>query len=232
MSRTEAAMDARKWFIDYDINAPVIRALKRTVVPFISYTYRVIPLLAETAAVNPHKFAKWAAVGYAMNNLGQYMTDDKEGTALDREVVRKDLARNMFGGIPVIGDLMPYTNIRLPVNDSNGNAVYLDVARWLPGGDIFEQRNTGAGFTGLPGNFQPGGVYFDLLANLGFKKDPFTGQDLEDLGIDSNTEILLHFGKKNLPNIPFLPGAYGTQKVSQSLKQAKGKEEAVPAILL
>ena len=236
MSRTEAAMDARKWFIDYDINAPVIRALKRTVVPFISYTYRVIPLLAETAAVNPHKFAKWAAVGYAMNNLGQYMTDDKEGTALDREVVRKDLARNMFGGIPVIGDLMPYTNIRLPVDDSNGNAVYLDVARWLPGGDIFEQRNTGAGFTGLPGNFQPGGVYFDLLANFGFKKDPFTGQDLADLGVESNWEIVKHFTKKNLPNIPglgmlgILPAAYGTEKVLQSLKQAKGKEEAVPAV--
>ena len=46
----------------------------------------------------------------------------------------------MFGGIPVIGDLMPYTNIRMPVDDANGNAIYLDVSRWLPGGDIFEQR--------------------------------------------------------------------------------------------
>ena len=236
MSRTEAAMDARKWFIDYDINAPVIRALKRTVVPFISYTYRVIPLLAETAALNPHKFAKWAGVGYAMNNLGQYMTDDKEGTAVDRETVREDLSRNMFGGIPVIGDLMPYTNIRMPVDDANGNAIYLDVSRWLPGGDIFEQRTTGTGFTGLPGNFQPGGVYFDLVANLVFKKDPFTGQDLEDIGVDSNAEILLHFGKKNIPNIPglgmagILPPAYGTKKVLEALKQQKGEQEAPPNV--
>jgi hypothetical protein len=46
----QAALDARRWFIDYDINAPLVQALKKTVLPFVSYTYRIAPLLAEAAA--------------------------------------------------------------------------------------------------------------------------------------------------------------------------------------
>jgi hypothetical protein len=228
MSRTEAALDARKWFIDYDINAPLIKALKRTAVPFISYTYRVIPLIAEAAALRPHKFAKWGALGYAFDNAGQYLTDDKTGTELDRITVREDLNRNMFGGLPVIGDLMPNTNLRMPVNDKNGNALYWDVARWLPGGDIFEQRATGAGFPGIPGNFQPGGIYFDLLFQLGSKQDPFTGQSLEDMGVDTESGLAIfnHFLKQQIPNLPALPGAYGTKKYELAKRVDEGELDA------
>jgi len=228
MSRTEAALDARKWFIDYDINAPLIKALKRTAVPFISYTYRVIPLIAEAAALRPHKFAKWGALGYAFDNAGQYLTDDKTGTELDRITVREDLNRNMFGAVPVIGDLMPNTNLRMPVNDKNGNALYWDVARWLPGGDIFEQRATGAGFPGIPGNFQPGGVYYDLLFQLATKQDPFTGQDLEDMGVDteSTLAIISNYLKGQIPNLPALPGAYGTKKYELAKRVDEGELDA------
>ena len=48
---TKASREAKRWFVDYDINAPVIQALKKTALPFVSYTYRVIPLLAEAAAM-------------------------------------------------------------------------------------------------------------------------------------------------------------------------------------
>ena len=225
MSRTEAALDARKWFIDYDINAPLIKALKRTAVPFVSYTYRVIPLIAEAAALRPHKFAKWGALGYAYDNAGQYLTDDKTGTELDRLTVREDLSRNMFGAVPVIGDLMPNTNLRMPVNDKNGKALYWDVARWLPGGDIFEQRATGSGFPGIPGNFQPGGVYYDLFVNLATKTDPFTGQNLEDMGVDteSGLAILYNYLKQQIPSIPFLPKAYGTKKYELAKRVDEGE---------
>ena len=56
MSPAEAAADAKKWFIDYDINAPFINTLRRFPTPFISYTYRVVPLLAEAAVKRPWKF--------------------------------------------------------------------------------------------------------------------------------------------------------------------------------
>ena len=221
-SRSEAALEARKWFIDYDINAPLIQGLKRTTVPFISYTYRVIPLLAEAAALRPHKFAKWAAYGYALNEGFTYLADDKYGEDIDRLTVREEYNKRMFGDAPIVGDFMPYTNIRLPFNDADDNAVYLDVSRWIPGGDIFEQRETSVGVPGIPSPLQPGGLWFDLMANTVFKIDPFTGQSLEEQGVDTESTgaILKHFGKRQLPNMPFIPGtfAYDKRKKAERIK--------------
>ena len=69
-SPADAALDARKSFIDYNITAPAINALRNLPTPFLAYTYRVIPILAETAVVRPWKFAKYAVLGYMLNNLG------------------------------------------------------------------------------------------------------------------------------------------------------------------
>jgi len=72
-SKVQAAQDARKSFIDYNIQAPGINALRALPTPFLAYTYRVIPILAETAVVRPWKFAKYAVLGYMLNNLGEIL---------------------------------------------------------------------------------------------------------------------------------------------------------------
>jgi len=217
-SRSDAALDARKWFIDYDINATAVQALKRTMVPFISYTYRVIPLLAESAILRPQKFIKWGAFGYGLNEGFTYLADDELGEEMDRLTVRQEYNKRMFGGVPAVGDLMPYTNIRMPVDDENGNAVYLDVGRWIPGGDIFEQRSTEVGLPGVPANFQPGGIFFDAFYTAFSKQDPYTGRDLEEYGVDTDNigSIAAHFAKAQIPNIPYLKGAYGTRRYEKA----------------
>ena len=50
VSVMQAAQDARKSFIDYNIKAPAINWMRQYPTPFLAYTYRVIPILAETAA--------------------------------------------------------------------------------------------------------------------------------------------------------------------------------------
>lgn len=221
----EAALEARKWFIDYDINAPLIQTLKRTAVPFISYTYRAIPLLAEAAALRPHKFAKWAAFGHALNEGFAYLADDTVGEDIDRVTMREQYTKKLFGGAPIVGDVMPYTTIRMPFDDANGNALYFDASRWIPGGDIFEQREGSAGIPGLPSPLQPGGLWVDAIANYMFKVDPFTGQKLEDLGVDeeSTLEISKHFMKRLPPNIPFIPGTFASNKWEKAKRVTKGE---------
>tara|TARA_Y100000004_G_C8956458_1_gene431091 strand:+ start:1453 stop:5394 length:3942 start_codon:yes stop_codon:yes gene_type:complete len=226
-SQTDAALDARKWFIDYDINAPVIQALKRTFVPFISYTYRVIPLLAEAATLRPHKFAKWAVLGHGLNQGFSYMT---EGGAtqekIDRLTMREEQNKRLFGDVPVIGDLMPNTTIRMPVDDKYGNSLYFDYARWVPGGDIFEQRETRTQVPLLPSPLQPGGLYWDAISNIIFKTDPFTGRTLEDLGIDEEdyVDIGLHFLSRLPPNIPGIPGTFASKKWEKAKAIERGAE--------
>ena len=230
-SQVDAALDARKWFIDYDINAPVVKLAKRTFVPFVSYTYRVIPLLAEAATLRPHKFAKWAAFGHAMNEGSAYLKEDKTGEQIDRLTMREQQRKRMFGDVPVIGDAMPYTNIRIPFDDDEGNALYFDVSRWIPGGDIFEQRESSVGIPGVPSPLQPGGLYVDAIANFMFKTDPFTGQSLEDLGIDTDStfEIAKHFGSRIPPNMPFIKGTYAYKKYekAKSLKAGQVDSEQI-----
>jgi len=230
-SQVDAALDARKWFIDYDINAPVVKLAKRTFVPFVSYTYRVIPLLAEAATLRPHKFAKWAAFGHAMNEGSAYLKEDKTGEQIDRLTMREQQRKKMFGDVPVIGDAMPYTNIRIPFDDDEGNALYFDVSRWIPGGDIFEQRESSVGIPGVPSHLQPGGLYVDAIANFMFKTDPFTGQSLEDLGIDTDStfEIAKHFGSRIPPNMPFIKGTYAYKKYekAKSLKTGQVDSEQI-----
>ena len=226
-SQTDAALDARKWFIDYDINAPVIKGLKRTFVPFISYTYRVIPLLAEAATLRPHKFAKWAVLGHGLNQGFSYMT---EGGAtqekIDRLTMREEQNKRLFGDVPVIGDLMPNTTIRMPVDDKYGNSLYFDYARWVPGGDIFEQRETRTQVPLLPSPLQPGGLYWDAISNIIFKTDPFTGRTLEDLGIDEEdyVDIGLHFLSRLPPNIPGIPGTFASKKWEKAKAIERGAE--------
>ena len=65
--------DARKSFIDYNITAPGINGLSAFTYTFLRYTCRVIPILAETAVVRPWKFAKYAVLGYMLNNLGELL---------------------------------------------------------------------------------------------------------------------------------------------------------------
>ena len=227
LNKTDAALDARKWFIDYDISAPVIKVLKRSLVPFVSYTYRVTPLLAEAAALRPHKFAKWAAYGHVLNEGSAFLMKDRAGEDIDRLTMREEQTKKLFGEVPLIGEAMPYTNVRIPFNDSEGNALYFDSSRWIPGGDIFEQRESTVGVPFLPRPLQPSGLYFDFISNYFFKRDPFTGQTLEELGIDEDNylEITKHFLKRIPPNMPFIKGTFAYNKYQKAKSIEAGEVE-------
>ena len=210
-----AAREAKKWFIDYDINAPMINKLRRTVTPFLSYTYRVVPLLAEAAILRPHKFAKWAAIGYGLNEIGKQLGGGNE--ELERVTMRDELSKRVWG-VP----FMPPRMIKLPFKSNDGDAQYLDVSRLLPGGDIFEQRE-GEGFKLplLPSPAQPGGLLVDIPLIMGTKKNPFTGQDIEGLGrrgmFGDSLPIIKAIAQNLTPNVAILPGSYAWKKMETAM---------------
>lgn len=223
MDITEAALDARKWFIDYDINAPAINFLRRTATPFLSYTYRIVPLLAETAALRPHKFAKWAMIGYGLNELGKQIGGgDPE---LERVTMREELSKTLWG-VPY----MPPTVIRMPFNSNDGDSQYLDISRWIPGGDIFEERETGV--PGVPAPLQPSfGLYGDIYNVAVARTDPFTGQEIEGLGVGEDGKAIAKALVKRLtPNVALIPGSYAYEKMKRALRMQKGFErgEGIP----
>ena len=214
-SQFEAASEARKWFIDYDINAPVIDWMRKTTTPFISYTYRVIPLLAEAAIMRPQKFAKWAVAGYLLNKVGDKMSGGSEDS--ERLTMRDELSRTLYD-VP----FMPPTLVKMPFRSGEGNSQYLDISRWVPGGDIYEQREQGV--PGIPTPFQPSlGVIGDAIGTFIYKKDSFTGQDIDGLGTDE-FPLIRDFIRKETPNIPLIPGSYADQRIKQAEKLKKEYE--------
>ena len=246
MKPSEAAADAKKWFIDYDINAPFINLMRRGPTPFLSYTYRVVPLLAEAAIRRPWKFAKWSTGAYLLNEAGKkYGAGDEEK---ERVLMRDSMQEKLFG-IP----FLPSTTIKTPFSseraDYKGDDIplYLDVKRFIPGGDVFSLGEKSLGvpipFTDrsvkIPSTLAPsfgavGEVFIPLMTGV----DPFTLQKLDGLGMGNDDKVKMqHILSRLTPNIPStafthplfgttdnwypFSQSFGSRKISKAFRQAE-----------
>ena len=216
-SDIDAAMFARKQFIDYDINAPVINFLRHSVTPFLSFTYRVVPILAESAVLRPHKYVKYAALGYGLNKMSELYGGEEEKE--EAKFIRANLPEYEAGRILDM-PFMPHKVVRLPVKDSNGNTKYLNISRLFPGGDALSFRANGL-LPFFPEPLQPtAGIGGDLITSfIGYdilRKRAEPGRGLSDDIFEETGLALNSFGKKLIPNFPFLPGAYATQRIDRA----------------
>ena len=214
-SAAEAGLDARRSFVDYNINAPAINWMRLTMTPFLAYTYRIIPILAETAVVRPWKYFKYAAMGYGLNALGELVGggDEKAERALMQE---KDKGRFIF-------DFMPYRKIKLPVpqigDEPFTGPTYVDLTRFVPGGDIFDIGGKALPF--LPAPIQPNfGLGGEVISSL-LGYDLFSQKRLRGLGVSDYEDSKVkgqELFQSLLPNIPFLPGSFSTQRIQTARK--------------
>jgi hypothetical protein len=210
----DAALFARKQFIDYDIDAPLINTLRNTATPFLSFTYRLIPILAESAILRPTKFVKYAVAGYGLNKMEELYGGD------DAKIERALLPDYEAGNIMDL-PFMPKKLIRLPVKSKDGVSKYLNISRFYPGGDVLSFSGDSA-IPLLPEPLQPsfgvGGDFF--FSMIGF--DIFRMQREFGRGGGSAEEEITKafgtFGKKLIPNFPFIPGSYSTKKLERALR--------------
>ena len=206
----DAALDARKSFIDYNIDAPAINWMRNTITPFLAYTYRIIPILAETAIVRPWKYAKYAALGYGLNKMGDIVGGG------DEDAERAVMPERKSGRFMNIG-VLPFRNIKIPVlPDKDGNPLYMDFTRFVPGGDIMDLNGT---LPGVPAPLQPsGGLAGEILFPLaGY--DLFRQQKIKGLTGNYSEDWMVKLEaikNKLIPNIPFVPGTYSTKKIERA----------------
>ena len=211
----EAGLDARRSFIDYNINAPAINWMRLSMTPFLAYTYRIVPILAETAVVRPWKYLKYAALGYGLNAMGNIVGggDEKAERAL---MLEKQKGKFIF-------DFMPYREIKLPVPKTDDSPFegpkYVNLTRFVPGGDIFDVG--GNLFPYLPAPVQPNfGIAGQVLSSL-IGYDMYGQRKTRGLGINDFEDLKVK-GKDLIqdltPNIPFLPGSFSTQRIDTARK--------------
>ena len=218
-----AGKAARQSFLDYDINAPWIAAARQSVLPFISYTYRAVPMLIRTAAAKPHKVIKLMAIAGALNMLGGMLAggdDDDEA----RKMLPEEKAGGIWGMVPKL--------IRMPWNDVHGSPVFLDIRRWIPVGDVFDLGQTHSALP-IPPWLMPGGPLM-VLGEVLMNKSAFTGKPITldtDTTIEKAAKITDHLWKAFAPNIALLPGTYAWQGISDATTgrtDAFGREQSVP----
>lgn len=207
----QAAETAREQFIDYDIRAPWVNTLRSTVLPFISYTYRAVPLVARAVATRPWKLGKYFLLAYMANALAYSLTGDDE----DRE--RRSLPEREQGKTWIGVERM----LRMPFDDKYGNPLFLDIRRWMPAGDVFDLQGD------LPSWMQIGGPLM-IGAELFLNRSAFTGKEIfndktDDIW-DRTGKRVDHLYKSWMPSAAWVPGSWYWQKVENAVKGATDRQ--------
>ena len=213
-SPEEAARHARDQFLDYDIRAPWVNAARRTILPFIAYSYRAAPIIAKSMAHRPWKLAKYITVAYAMNALA-YMAVGDDDEDEERRSLREEEQGYTWLGAPRMQ--------RLPWNDENGNPVFLDIRRWIPAGDVFDM-NQGQSVLPIPAPLQFGGPLM-LAAEAMLNKQAFTGREIVNTEIDDPWEKTSKVGdwlwKSWMPSAAYIPGSWYWEKIGNAIAGAR-----------
>ena len=193
----QAGRYARRSFLDYNIQAPWIVAAKQSgVLPFISFSYRAIPMLYETMRDKPWKIMKLAMVlGAASAASAAFLGLSDDDEERERRWLPDEKRGTIWGMVPKM--------IRMPWNTASDNPVFLDVRRFIPAGDITD-TGTSHGALPLPGFLSVGGP-LALMVELMANRSMFTGKDIvldTDTPAESTKKILDYTYKWAMPNLP------------------------------
>lgn len=224
-----AARHAREQFLDYDIRAPWVNAARNSVLPFISYSYRAIPKVAENIMNRPWKVAKYFALAYAANMLAYMWDDGDDGEDRERASLRDEEQGYTWFGIPRM--------MRMPYRDKDGMPVFLDVRRWIPSGDVFD-TNQGQSAIPVPASLQLGGPLL-LAFEFALNKQSFTGKEitnkLTDTAGDKAAKVGDWLWKSWMPSAAWVPNSWYWEKIENALKGAEdysGRKYSLPEATL
>jgi hypothetical protein len=181
----EVGLASRKMFLDYDIDARAIRAARQTFLPFVSWSYAIMPVLGRIAVTKP-----WAIVNMmASVMLMQAALGGEEDEELRKKGPDYLRERSLFG-------LGPYMHMRIPFVGDDQNPTYLNVGKYLPFLSLFQPAPGESPFAGqswLPGFATPGGPLVTLISAMnGY--DPFTGKPMH-APTDTEWDKLVTTGK-------------------------------------
>jgi len=167
--------------LDYQIDAPGVQLMRESMMPFISYTYRAAPIIAETLLKRPWKIAKW---GLILNGANQLATDDSEA-----RTERKRL-NELKMGFDVLAIPGASTMIKLPTSRLDDKSRYLDVSRWIPAGDVLTTKEQGLNIPFVPAPLQPSGGALGGIAKAVTGFDTFTKRQQPGVGSGSTKDEL------------------------------------------
>ena len=160
-----AALEANKWVMDYSLVHPAVKEFRSGALgaPYITYTYKVLPLIAETAAKRPWILAKWMALPYALQEaLKENMTDET--------------AKKYLESLP---EYVKNGQVLVIPGDKHANAI--DMSYLLPWGNIWQvaqETKDGKIWKAAKELGVASGLLPSVMYALTMNQDLFTGQPI------------------------------------------------------
>jgi len=239
LAPADAVDYAQKYIFSYDDLPKGARLVRDFAIPFVSYTYKAVPALLHTALAHPLRFSAPAAVLWAANaaayaiaagddeddwdeKLRKYLTDAdyRQRTREKERLEREHLPPWMKGKTA----LATPKAIRLGSDELTKLPVFIDTARIVPGGDVFDVSPNAGGIP-LPQPITPSNPLFTTAVAMLANKDMFFGKDLVDAN-DTRGEAAAKradwIWKQFSPAITL--GNYHWERGMQALAQATGGE--------
>jgi ribA/ribD-fused uncharacterized protein len=218
MQPKEAMAAANRLFFDYrDIPSGIQAVRDWGIAPFITYTYKALPVVAGSLRDHPERALGLLGAISAFNNF-MYTNENGENAkaveAYERELQPKWGSGRIWG----IG---PKGAVKMRSSEG-GRSNFLDTTRWVPLGDMFE----GGGLLGnYPVSFHP---LISIVYGLWAGKDPafekkFAYSEPNDKIMTKEQayeyvkDRVLFIERTLLPNFPGIPGTYNTDKIMDSL---------------
>ena len=170
----DAANDA---LFDYTLVNPGIRFLRNAPLglPFVTYYYKALPKLVETAYKHPLRFAPYVAMMYAIPQMTMLALDIDDD---DYEALRKSLPEYIRNK----GSLFI-----LPWKDEKGRWQYMDMAPFFPWAAFSDpivqavlRQDPGGGFNEARKLITPSGPVITVIAGIATGRDPFTDKEIID----------------------------------------------------
>ena len=194
MSPEDAVDWATSYIFTYDDLPSGAAMIRDYGAPFFAWTYKAIPCLLHTALTHPERFLCPAAVLYGLDMASYFLMagggDDDDllqrwERARKLQEYERELLPDYMKGLTAFGTPK---SIRIFNDSLTGQAQFLDISRWVPGGDMLDAENQMGGielFQPLMPSHPLIGVFLAMIAN----KDSFTGKEVVNKAADTNVEI-------------------------------------------
>jgi hypothetical protein len=223
-----AAKEAQKWLFDYNKVPEVISFLRNTgISPFITFTYKSVPRVAESIVNNPLRAYKYYALFNGWNEASRkQMGMSKDDYKAQVNALPSWTSKTTFG-IP--------SNLMMPWKDKYGQTQFLNLEYLLPTGQLPEVTENGP----LKG-IATGPVinlFADLAKNTNFRGDPIVlpGSTKEEAAIEVAKHIYRTLAPTLAPGIGDIKGGYSFEKIMDSIAKRPdfmGRVKNLPITLL
>lgn len=231
MSIGAAKRDAEKWLFNYEKVSAAVKTARKMPLgsPFITFTSKALPRIAESAVTNPLKLYKYKLMFDAIEKVG---LDNGVFTEKDREIIKRS-SRGQ--------------NVILPMKGKDGKPLVLDLSYILPWGDIGESGGMSVGPYDLPSALSPGGPLKSAL-DVGYNKSTFNDREIFNKDTDTKSEkaakVSDYILKALLPSLTpgvnkegsFFKGGYSANRLAASINRApypreskRGKVQSIPS---